>query len=233
MDEKLLCHIIEIRKRIIYILMGFLLVFIPAFHFDNWLYGVFAKPLLANLPSGTKLISIDITSPFLVPMKLAAMTALILSMPIIFYQLWQFLSPGMYKTEKKLFLFIVPSTIVLFILGCLFCYFLVLPVIFSFIAHIKSPEINMMTDMGKYLDFIISLFLIFGLCFQMPILIFMLVHLGLISQNQLKKFRRYMFVLVFIIGAVLAPPDIISQTMLAIPLYLLYEIGLFLTTIIK
>lgn len=232
MDENFLSHITEIRRRLIYTIIGFLILFLPLFHFDNFIYQIIAKPLLTHLPNGTKLIATDITSPFLVPMKLAAIVALVLSLPNIIYQIWQFLSPGMYGAEKKLFLIIVPCSIILFILGAIFCYFLVFPVIFDFISRIKSNEISMMTDISKYLDFIISLFIIFGLCFQMPIIIFILVYFEIVNLDKLQNIRRYMFVLAFIIGAIFAPPDIISQTMLAIPLYILYEIGMLGTKLV-
>lgn len=233
MNESFLVHITEIRKRLIYIFIGFLLLFLPLFHFDNLIYQLIAKPLLTNMPYGTKLIATDITSPFLVPMKLAGLVALILSMPNVIYQIWQFLSPGMYNKEKKLFLLMAPSSIFLFILGTIFCYFLVFPVIFNFIAKIKSTEISMMTDIGKYLDFVISLSLTFGVCFQMPILIVTLVYFKIVKLERLQNVRRYMLVVAFIIGAILAPPDIISQTMLSIPLYILYEIGMLGSKLIK
>lgn len=233
MDETFLSHITEIRKRLIYGLIGFFVLFVPFFHFDNQIYQIAANPLLHYLPFGTKLIATDITSPFLAPLKLSALLALIFSLPNILYQLWRFLAPGMYLKEQKLFLAVIPATVLLFIGGCVFCYFLVLPVIFSFISHIKSSEITMMTDISKYLDFVITLFLIFGICFQMPIIVFTTVYFNIITLQQLKDFRRYMFVIVFILGAILAPPDIISQTMLALPLYILYEIGIFSTKFIN
>lgn len=233
MDEDFLTHITEIRKRLIYIFIGFLILFLPLFHFDNLLYQTIAKPLLANMPYGIKLIATDITSPFLVPMKLAGLVALVLSMPNIIYQIWQFLSPGMYNKEKKIFLLMVPSSIFLFVLGNIFCYFLVFPIIFNFIASVKSSEINMMTDIGKYLDFVISLLLTFGICFQIPIIIVTLVYFKIVKLEKLQNIRRYILVIAFIIGAILAPPDIISQTMLAIPLYILYEIGMLGAKLIK
>jgi len=232
MNQETLDHLVEIRKRLIYTLLGFGVIFLALFHFSNKIYAVCALPLLTHLPKGTQLIATDITSPFFVPLKLTAIVAFLIAMPNTIYQLWKFITPALYHKEKRLFFILTPSVIILFLSGILFCYFLVLPLIFNFISHIKSSEITMMTDISKYLDFILSLFMIFGFCFETPIIIFLLIHFGVVSLHKMQSIRSYMFVGVFIVAAVLAPPDVLSQVLLALPLYLLYELGMLAAKII-
>ena len=202
------------------------MVFLPLFHFSNNIYTVLAKPLLRYLPVGSHLIATDVTSPFFVPLKLTMIITLFISLPNTIYQIWRFITPALYRNEKKLMLITAISVLFLFILGMAFCFYIVLPTLFNFIAKIKAPDIAMLTDINKYLDLVLSLFIIFGIAFQMPIIIYLLIYFKIVTYKRLISLRKYMFVAVFIIAAIVTPPDIISQIMLAIPLYLLYEIGI-------
>ncbi len=225
-NTNLISHLIILRKKLILILVVFLLIFLSLIHFANSIYAILADPLFAYLPSDTKLIATDILSPFLAPLKLTALISFLIAMPHTIYQIWSFINPALYKKEKTLFGVILIFAIILFLLGILFSYFIVLPSIFHFINNIKSSEIQMMTDINKYLDFVLTLFMLFGICFQIPLIIFLLNYFAIISRTQLIKLRPYIFVGCFILGAIIAPPDVISQTLLAIPLYVLFEIAL-------
>ena len=226
MNQNFSTHLIELRKRIIYITIIFLIVFAICFHYSNQLYNFIATPLLKYLPTGTKLVASDITSPFFVPLKLAALIAFIITLPHTIYQIWKFITPAMYQHEKKILFITVISAFILFISGLSFCYFITLPIVFTFISKIKATDIIMLTDIQKYLDFVISMFLIFGCAFQLPIVIHLLIRFKIISKVKLKQIRPYMFVGVFVIAAIVTPPDVLSQTLLALPLYCLYEIGI-------
>lgn len=219
-------NLLEIRKKLIYIVVGFCIAFLCLFHFANSIYNYIANPLLAYFPKNTKLVATDIMSPFLVPLKLTAICAFVISLPNTIYQFWHFIAPGLYRNEKKVLLSIICAAISLFLCGVLFCYFIMLPIFFSFINHIKAPGIYMFTDISKYLDFIFTLFTVFGLCFEVPIIIVLIIYFKLLSYARIKSFRPYIFVGCFIVAAIAAPPDVLSQTLLAVPLYLLYETGL-------
>ncbi len=229
MNEELSAHLIELRKRIIYILIVFLIIFAICFHYSNQLYEFIATPLLKYLPKGTQLVASDITSPFFVPMKLAGLVAFILTLPHTIYQVWKFVAPAMYQHEKRGLFSLIFTACGLFIVGISFCYFLVLPTIFTFIGKIKADNITMLTDIQKYLDFVISMFLIFGCAFQLPIAIHLLIKFNIVNKTKLKEIRSYVFVMTFVVAAIVTPPDVLSQTMLALPLYCLYEIGIFFT----
>ena len=226
MNTEFLIHLIELRKRLIYILIGVLIAFFGLFHFANTIYAIVSQPLLVYLPHGTQLIATDITSPFFAPLKLTAYVAIFISLPNTVYQIWRFVAPGLYLHEQKLIVASVMSVIILSTLGMLFCYFVVLPTLFNFIGHIKSQEITMLTDITKYLDFILNLFLVFAIAFQTPVVIFLLIYFGIVKHSKMASLRKYILVGCFIIAAIVTPPDVLSQTMLAIPLYLFYEIGM-------
>jgi sec-independent protein translocase protein TatC len=226
MHQEIVTQLIEIRKRLIFMLLGFAIVFFGLFHFANTIYAVLANPLLIYLPHGTTLIATDVTAPFFVPLKLTVIVALILSLPNTLYQLWCYVAPALYHQERKLFLLTTFMGIILFLSGILFCYFIVLPILFGFIGQIKSSQIVMLADISKYLDFILNLFLVFGLCFQMPIVIFLLIYFKVVDHAKLLNLRPYIFVACFIVAAIVTPPDVFSQTLLALPLYLLYELGM-------
>lgn len=225
-DQNFINHLIELRKRLMWSLIGFTILFVCFLPWANQIYQSLATPIGKFLPAGTQLIATDITSPFFVPLKLVAMLAFILSLPNTFYQLWQFISPGLYKAEKKLLISTVSSAFILFLAGIAFCYFVILPVIFHFIGHFKSPIITMLTDIEKYLDFVLKLFIIFGLAFETPVIVFSLIRFGFLSLEKAKHIRAYIFVSCFIIAAIVTPPDVLSQTLLALPLYALYELGI-------
>ncbi len=226
MDQNIINHLIELRKRLIYAVIGFFLVFLIFFPWANQLYQELAAPIGKFLPAGTQLIATEVTAPFFVPLKLTALLAFLASLPNTFYQIWQFISPGLYKSEKTLLASVVISAFILFIGGVAFCYFLVLPAIFHFVGKFKSPIITMLTDIDKYLSFVLTLFTVFGLAFEMPVIVFLLIRFGIISLEKARKIRSYVFVGCFIIAAIVTPPDVLSQTLLALPLYCLYELGL-------
>ncbi|MDQ5920099.1 MAG: sec-independent protein translocase protein TatC [Pseudomonadota bacterium] len=227
MNQELINHLIELRKRVILILFGFIIIFLSLFHFANQIYASLSKPLFSYLPLGTKLIATDITSPFFVPLKLTAIVAFVIALPNTIYQTWQFIAPGLYKRERRLLAGVVIFGLILFFLGIIFCYFIVLPTLFNFISRIKASDIEMFTDISKYLDLVLNLFLVFGISFQLPILIFLLINFNVITHHKLSSLRKYVLVGVFILAAIITPPDVLSQTLLAIPLYILYEIGMF------
>lgn len=232
MNEVLVTQLIELRKRLIFIFIGFILVFAVLFNFKNNMFDQIAKPLLEYLPKGTKLIATDVTAPFFVPLKINALAAMFLSLPNTIFQIWQYIAPGLYKHERKLLFFIIMFAIILFFLGILFCYLLVLPLLFNFISHVKAADIEMFTDINKYLDLVLTLFMVFGISFQMPIAIFCLIYFNLVEMKTMKKLRPYIFVGCFILAAIVTPPDIFSQSILAISLYVLYEFGIISTTML-
>lgn len=223
--DSLTTHLIELRKRALLIILGFIIVVVVLFPFSNQIYQFVAAPIGKYLPSNTQLIAIDVVSPFFVPIKLTMLLALGISLPNTIFQIWRFIAPALYKHERSLIFGIVCSSIVLFVVGIAFCYFLVLPAIFHFINGFKMQQITMMTDIDKYLSFILSLFTVFGLAFETPVLVFILIRSNILTFQTAKKIRKYVFVLCFIIAAIVTPPDVLSQTMLAIPLYILYELG--------
>lgn len=231
MNQEFISHLIELRKRLTLLSIGYILSFLALFPLAHRLYDFLSTPLSKFLPLGTNLIATDITSPFLVPVKICALAALLISLPNSIYQIWQFIAPAMYKTERRLVLITTILAIILFICGLAFCYFLVLPAIFHFITMFKYSDITMLTDISKYLDFILSMFMIFGVAFETPILIFLLIHFDIVSVAKFKQSRKYIFVAAFIIAAIITPPDILSQSMLALALYFLFELGILIAKV--
>ncbi|TDR38257.1 Sec-independent protein translocase TatC [Tahibacter aquaticus] len=219
-------HLIELRARLLKAILAVTAVLLCLLPFANKLYAWLAEPLLRNLPAGGQLVAIEVASPFFTPLKLAFCTALVLAMPVVLYQLWAFVAPGLYRHEKRLGMPLLVSSVILFYLGCAFAYFLVLPMVFSFLAKITPEGVAMMTDIGKYLDFVLVIFFAFGLCFEVPVAVVILVALGWVTPKQLTESRGYVVVGAFVIAAILTPPDVISQVMLAIPMCLLYEVGI-------
>ncbi len=228
---RLLDHLIELRVRLLRAVIGLLIVFVALLPLANRLYGWLAQPLLEKLPKGGQLIAIEVASPFFAPLKLAFFVALIAAMPWLLYQAWAFVAPGLYRREKKLALPLLGSSLLLFYAGCAFAYFIVLPSVFAFLAKVTPAGVAMMTDINAYLDFVLVLFLAFGAAFETPIATFMLIWSGIVSPKTLKEIRPYVFLGAFVVGMLLAP-DVFSMTLLAIPMYLLYEAGLFLSRII-
>ncbi len=232
MNEILIIQLIELRKRLIFISIGFILVFAILFNFKNNIFDLIAKPVLEYLPKGAKLIATDVTAPFFVPLKIAAFAAIFLSLPNTIFQIWQYLAPGLYKSERKLLFFVILFAILLFSIGILFCYFIVLPLLFNFINHIKAVNIEMFTDINKYMDLVLTLFMVFGISFQLPIAIFCLIYFKIVEIALIKKLRPYVFIGCFVLAAIVTPPDIFSQSILAISLYILYELSIIATTIL-
>jgi sec-independent protein translocase protein TatC len=221
-----MAHLIELRSRLIKAVATVMLVFLALVPFANKLYALLAGPLLRNMPEGTQMIAIKVASPFLIPMKLAFFLAVLIAMPVVLYQLWAFVAPGLYRHERRLAVPILFSSIVLFYGGCAFAFFLVLPTVFGFLQTIAPEGVAVMTDIGEYLDFVLVIFFAFGFCFEVPVAVVILSLLGWVTPRQLADARSYVIVGSFVIAAVLTPPDVISQLMLAIPMCILYEIGL-------
>ncbi len=224
--ESFISHLIELRGRLLKIVLGFILVFFALFPFANKIYALLAAPMLAKLPEGGQMIATAVTTPFFVPMKVAMMAAFVISLPFTLYQIWAFIAPGLYDNEKKLMLPVIFASTLLFICGMAFAYFAVFPTVFGFIAHSAPEGVAVMTDIAEYLDFVMTLFMAFGLAFEVPIAVVLIARFGWVSIVQLKEARSYVIVGAFIIGAIFTPPDIVSQFMLAVPLWLLYEVGI-------
>lgn len=226
-SDTFISHLIELRDRLLRIVLGVVVVFVCLFPFANDIYTLLAHPLLARLPAGGQMIATAVTTPFFVPMKVAMLAALLLSLPYTLYQVWAFVAPGLYQHEKRFVAPLILLSTLLFFIGMAFAYFLVFPVVFGFIAGTAPEGVAVMTDIGNYLDFVITLFLAFGIAFEVPVAVLLLVKLGMVSVATLKEIRPYVVVGAFIAGAILTPPDVISQIMLAVPLWLLYEAGIF------
>ncbi len=231
--ETLLTHLIELRDRILRMFIAILVVFLVLFPFANPIYTWLADPLMQHLPEGTSMIAIDVAAPFLIPFKLVLLLAVVVSIPYLLYQLWAFVAPGLYKHEKSMALPLVASSTALFYLGMAFAYFVVFPLIFAFFTATAPEGVSVMTDISRYLSFVIMLFIAFGIAFEVPVATILLVSMGATTPAKLAQKRPYVIVGVFLIGMVLTPPDIISQTLLALPMWLLFEIGLILSRIME
>ena len=225
-ETRLIDHLIELRARLLRAVLGLVVVFVAFLPFANKLYAWLAQPLLAKLPAGGQLIATGVASPFFAPVKLAFFAALFVTVPWLLYQAWAFVAPGLYQREKKLALPLLGSAVVLFYAGCAFAYFLVLPSVFGFLTQVTPEGVAMMTDIQAYLDFVLVIFLAFGASFELPVALVILVLLGWVTPQQLRESRGYAVVGVFVIAAIITPPDVVSQLMLAIPMCILYEIGI-------
>ncbi len=224
-EQSFLSHLVELRERLLRAIAVLLVLLMALLPFANRLFTWLAEPLLLRLPAGGQLVATEVASPFFTPMKLAFFVALFLSMPFVLYQAWAFVSPGLYRSEKRLAVPLLVSSVVLFYVGCAFAYFLVLPAVFAFLTTTAPQGVAIMTDIGRYLDFVLVIFFAFGLCFEVPIATVIIVLLGWTTPAQLAKNRPYVFLGAFVVAAFLTPPDVLSQTMLAIPMYVLYELG--------
>lgn len=231
--ENFISHLIELRTRLLRIMIGWVVVFVTLFPFANKIYALLAQPLLNKLPAGGQMIATAVTAPFFVPMKVAMMAAFIVSLPHTLYQVWAFVAPGLYAHEKKFMTPIIIASSLLFLLGMAFAYFAVFPVIFGFIVGVAPQGVAVMTDIGNYLDFVMALFFAFGLAFEVPIAVVMAVRFGWVTVQALQEARGYVIVGAFVIGAIFTPPDVVSQCMLAVPMWLLYEIGILVVKITK
>jgi sec-independent protein translocase protein TatC len=228
-EEGFVTHLVELRDRLVKAAAALIIVFLGLVYWAPDIYTVLATPMINSLPAGTSMIATDVTAPFFVPMKVTMMVAFIIALPYILYQAWAFIAPGLYEHEKKLAAPIILSSFVLFLLGMAFAYFFVFPAVFKFVAAYTPTGVQMATDIDKYLSFVITLFLVFGLSFETPVVEMVLVRLGMVSIQKLKNFRSYFIVIAFVIAAIVTPPDVISQFMLAIPMILLYELGIFMS----
>ena len=231
-EGSLIEHLVELRTRLLRAVAGLMVVFLGLLPFANRLYAWLAQPLLDKLPEGAHLSAVEVASPFFAPLKLAFFVALVGTMPWLLYQLWAFVAPGLYKREKKLAMPLLVSAVTLFYAGCAFSFYLVLPTVFTFLTAVTPEGVSMMTDIHAYLNFVMVIFLAFGLSFQMPVALVILTLLGWVTPDQLKEWRGYAIVGVFILAAVVTPPDVISQLMLAIPMVLLYEAGIIASQIL-
>ncbi len=225
-EQPFISHLIELRDRLIRMLIAIGVVILVLFPFANDIYTYVAGPLIAQLPEGSTMIATQVISPFLTPFKLALVAAVFISMPYLLYQLWAFVAPGLYQHEQRLAIPLLISSILLFYIGMAFAYYVVFPLIFAFMAGTTPKGVAMMTDIAAYLDFVLALFFAFGLAFEIPIATILLVAVGVVTPTQLADKRPYVIVSTFVIGMLLTPPDVISQTMLALPMWLLFELGI-------
>ncbi|HEX7235193.1 MAG TPA: twin-arginine translocase subunit TatC [Nitrosospira sp.] len=232
-EETFISHLVELRARLVRICGGILIGFLPCSFYARELYSLLALPLLEKLPQGGQMIATEVVTPFFVPMKVAMMAAFVVTLPYTLHQVWAFVAPGLYSHEKRLVLPLVFVSTFLFLCGISFAYFAALPLVFEFITHFAPEGVAVMTDIGKYLDFVLTMFVAFGITFEVPIFVVLLAHMGVVSIEQLKNARRYVVVGAFVIGAIFTPPDVVSQFMLAVPLYLLYEAGILVASFIS
>lgn len=224
--DTLFGHLRELRARILKSLVVILVCFLSLVYFSNDIYLFLSEPLLSFLPENSSMIATEVASPFLTPLKLTFFVSLLLSMPFLLNQIWKFIAPGMYENEKSLSFLLILSSLILFYLGILFTYFLVLPLVFGFFTGAAPQGILIMTDISRYLDFVLSLMFAFSIAFEIPILIFLLIWSGITTSEKLRNARPYVIISCFIVGMLVTPPDVISQSLLAIPAWALFEIGL-------
>lgn len=229
----LVAHLRELRDRFRNALIAVFIAFIVLFPFANELYTFISEPLRSLLPAGSSMIATEVTSPFLTPFKLSIVLAVFLAMPVILAQVWGFIAPGLYKSEKRIAIPLLTSSVILFYAGVAFAYFVVFPLLFSFFTTVGPGDISVMTDINRYLDFVLKLFFAFGLAFEVPIAAVILILTGVVSAQQLANNRAYVIVGCFVIGMLLTPPDVISQTLLALPMWLLFELGLIMGRLLK
>lgn len=222
-------HLVELRNRILRACIAILVVLVALMPFARRLYAMFADPLMQHLPEGSQMIAIDVASPFLAPFKLTLILAILVSMPVVIYQIWAFIAPGLYRREIRLAKPLLFSATLLFYLGCAFAFYVVFPIMFGFFTRVVPEGVLVMTDISRYLDFILTLFIAFGIAFEVPIATIILVAMGVTSPEALARKRGMVIVGVFAIGMLITPPDVISQTLLALPMWLLFEIGIVLS----
>lgn len=226
LEQPFITHLIELRDRLLRVVLCILLVFLLLAYYTNDIYTLLAGPLMKHMPENSTMIAIEVASPFFTPIKLALVSSVFISVPYILYQFWAFVAPGLYKRERRMILPLLIASTFLFYLGVAFAYFVVFPLVFGFLTAAAPTGVAVMTDITKYLDFVLTLFFAFGVCFQVPIFTIVLVWAGLVTPSDLAEKRPYVIVGAFIVGMVLTPPDAISQTLLAIPMWMLFEVGL-------
>jgi sec-independent protein translocase protein TatC len=226
-QETFLSHLIELRERLVRCLLAVVVASIPAMYFSSELYDLLAMPLIGSLPQGSRMIATGVITPFLIPMKIAFMAAFLGVLPYVLYQAWAFVAPGLYAHEKRLVLPLVVSSTLLFVVGMAFCYFIVFQRVFAFIARFAPKSISVAPDIEAYFNFVLGMFVAFGLAFEVPVVVVVLVIAGIVNVEQLRAWRGYVVVAIFIVAAVVTPPDVVSQISLAVPMCLLYEVGIF------
>jgi sec-independent protein translocase protein TatC len=231
-EDTFISHLMELRDRLLRSLVAIAVVFVVLFPFANDLYDLLAYPLMRALPEGSKMIATGVVTPFLVPVKVVLLVALVLTLPYLLYQTWAFIAPGLYQHEKRLVLPLVLASTVLFLIGMAFCYFFVFGVVFKFVYSIAPKSIAVAPDIENYFNFAIGMFLAFGVTFEVPIVVIVLAKMGIVSVAKLREIRPYVIVGSFVVAAVVTPPDAISQLLLAIPLCLLYEVGILVAAMI-
>lgn len=227
-SQPLISHLVELRNRLLRSIVCVLIVFLCLVYFANDIYLIISEPLVNELPNGATMIATNIISPFFTPIKLTIITALFISVPYILYQVWAFVAPALYKHEKRLIYPLMISSTLLFYIGVAFAYYVVFPLVFGFLTKTAPESVAIATDMNSYLDFVLTLFLAFGICFEVPVAIILLCWTGVVTPQDLRSKRPYILVIAFVVGMLLTPPDIFSQTLLAVPMYLLFELGVFL-----
>ena len=232
-QETFISHLVELRDRLLRAIIAVLVLTLGMVPWAKEIYALLAQPLLSALPSGATMIATDVTGTFLVPLKVTLMAGFLVALPYVLYQAWAFVAPGLYQHEKRLAVPVIVSSFFFFLVGMAFAYFVVFPVAFGFFVGYTPPGVQMMTDIDKYLSFVLTMFLAFGLTFETPVVVVVLVRMNVVSLDKLKAARGYVIVGAFVIGAIFTPPDVISQLLLAIPLWLLYEVGLFLARFVS
>jgi sec-independent protein translocase protein TatC len=226
-EQPLIYHLIELRDRLLRVVLVVGVVFIALVPFSNTLFSLLSGPLMAHMPDDSSMIAIEVASPFLIPFKLTLFLALFISVPYVLYQLWSFVAPGLYVHERRLAFPLLVSSTVLFYAGAAFAYFVVFPLVFAFFTGTAPEGVAVMTDISRYLDFVLTLFFAFGAAFEVPVFTVLLVWTGMATQESLREKRPYIIVGAFVIGMLLTPPDVISQTLLAVPVWLLFELGVY------
>ena len=228
-EGTLISHLLELRTRLLHTAIAVVIAFVPLAFMSNQLFTLIAKPLIEKLPEGTSIIATSVVAPFMTPLKLSLIAAIFVAMPYILYQAWAFVAPGLYRHEKRFALPLFVSSVVLFYVGVAFAYYVVFPLMFTFLTATAPEGVRMMTDMANYLDFALLLFFAFGIAFEMPVATVLLVATGLVKVESLRKHRGYVLLGIFVVAAFLTPPDAISQTFMAVPMYVLYELGIVLS----
>lgn len=231
-QETFISHLVELRDRLIRALVGVLAVFLALVSWARDIYTLLAAPMLASMPQGGQMIATDVVGAFFVPMKVTLMVSFLFALPWVLYQAWAFVAPGLYNHERKLVLPLIVASVLLFFIGMAFAYFVVFPTVFGFINTFAPEGVAIMTDIDKYLSFVMSTFMAFGITFEVPVIVIVLVKVGVVSVEKLREIRPYVIVGAFIVGAIFTPPDVLSQLLLAIPLWLLYELGIILAAMI-
>jgi sec-independent protein translocase protein TatC len=225
-EQTLMDHLVELRDRLLRMVLAILIVFVALFAFSEDIFTIAAEPLLNLMPEGTSMIATGVTSPFLVPFKLVLLLSVLLTIPYLLHQIWAFIAPGLYSHEKRMATPLLISSVILFYCGIAFAYFVIFPILFGFFIGVAPEGVAVMTDIGQYLDFIIAIFLAFGIAFEVPVATFLLIAAGVTSADKLADKRPYIIIGAFVIGMLLTPPDVISQSLLAVPIWLLFELGL-------